>query len=269
MRKLQQALLERIFDCGAEIAVAFQTLDRRYSLFINSQAVYHAASTMKIAVMIELFRQVHAGKLHLEDTIPVQNVFKSVVDNSPYSVLLETPEEEALAALPEETLYRLCHAMITVSSNLATNLLIDHLGVRNIHLMLRLNGIYGMNVARGLEDLKAFAKGLNNTTDATALAQQLIRIARHEFISPDASAMMIDILKQQQFRDGIPAGLPSEIAVAHKTGEITGHHHDAGIVYSPRPFVLVVLTRGFPNRIASAGFIAEITRMVYEMLQRQ
>jgi beta-lactamase class A len=269
MQTLQQALLERIFDSGAEIALAFQTLDRRYSLFINSQAVFHAASTMKLAVMMELFRQAHAQKLKLDDVIPIKNEFFSVVDQTSFSVSLETPEEIALANQAQATLYDLCHAMMTVSSNLATNLLMAHIGVRNINLMLRLNGIAGMNVVRALEDLKAFAKGMNNTTDANALVQQLIRLARHDFVSPDASKHMLDILKQQQFRDGIPAGLPAAMPVAHKTGEITRHHHDAGIVYAPKPYVIVVLTRGFAHRTESANFIAEISHMVYEMVQRE
>jgi beta-lactamase class A len=123
-----------------------------------------------------------------------------------------------------------------------------------------------MNVLRGVEDGKAFERGLSNTTTARALAALFERIGRGEAVSPEASREMIDILKRQRFDGAIPAGLPEDVAVAHKTGNITRIHHDAGIVYGPRPFVLVVLVRGIDEEAESAALIASITRRLYREL---
>jgi len=134
--------------------------------------VYHAASTMKVPVMIELFRQVDAKTLSLDDTVIVSNVFHSIVDGSEFT--LETSEEVDGAAhrsLGKPMSYRdLCEAMITISSNLATNVLMEKLGVERIRATVTRLQAPGMKVLRGVEDQKAFDKGMNNTTTARALA---------------------------------------------------------------------------------------------------
>jgi beta-lactamase class A len=157
--------------------------------------------------------------------------------------------------------------MITVSSNLASNLLIDKLGVANIRATVHGLGADGMNVLRGLEDTKAFEAGLNNTTTARALLQLLQAIAAGTAVDAQSCARMIDVLERQRFNEGIPAGLPAGLRVAHKTGEITKILHDAGIVFASRPFVLVILVRGLADAKDSAALIADITRHLYEATQ--
>ncbi|HVN09341.1 MAG TPA: serine hydrolase, partial [Patescibacteria group bacterium] len=110
---------------------------------------------------------------------------------------------------------------------------------------------------------KAFEEGINNTTTAEALAGLLERIAKGKAVGREASGEMIAILIRQEFREAIPAGLPPGTVVAHKTGEITRIHHDAAIVYAPRPFVLVILVRGIEKKEESAGLMAKITRILY------
>src|SRR5207253_9912400 len=129
------------------------------------------------------------------------------------------------------TLTQLCALMITVSSNLATNLLIEKLGVENIRSTIHEFGADGMNVLRGVEDQKAFDKGMNNTTSARGLAVLLEALAKGRAFDPAASRQMIAILQRQTFNEGIPAGLPAGTRIAHKTGEITKIHHDAAIVF--------------------------------------
>jgi beta-lactamase class A len=157
--------------------------------------------------------------------------------------------------------------MITVSSNLATNLLMDKLGVDNIRAGVRSLGASGMNVRRDLEDGKAFAAGLNNTTTARALQQLMAAIAHGEAVDAESSREMLAILERQTVNDRIPAGLPAGTRVAHKTGEITGIRHDAAIVFAPRPFVLVVLTRGAATPEQGSELIAAITRELYRATQ--
>src|SRR5262249_20865805 len=80
-----RAEIERLIgDSGADVAVAFKTLDGRDELRIQPDVSFHAASTMKVPVMIELYRQARAGFFKLDDRIPVTNTFRSLVDGSPY-----------------------------------------------------------------------------------------------------------------------------------------------------------------------------------------
>lgn len=254
---------------GAEVAVAFGTLDGRDSLMLNEDLVFHAASTMKVPVMVELFKQAAAGRLSLDDRIPVVNQFKSVVDGSPYALTRDDDSDaEIYKAIGTQRSYReLCEAMIAVSSNLATNLLIDRLGAERVFETMRSYGAEGMLVRRGVEDDKAFERGLNNTATARGFHAILTAIGQREVVSADASAEMIAILKRQTFRDGIPAGLPPEMAVAHKTGTITKVHHDGGIVFATRPYVLVVLTRGFADEKSSDALIAGVSKLVYDTVK--
>jgi beta-lactamase class A len=128
-------------------------------------------------------------------------------------------------------------------------------------------GADGMVVRRGVEDTKAFEKGLNNSTTARALLVLLERIAREEAVDAASSREMLGILLRQHFNDGIPAGLPPGTKVAHKTGSITKINHDAAIVLAPRPFVLVVLVRGIEDGKRSSALIASIARVLYEEAQ--
>jgi len=253
---------------GATVAVALKTLDGRDELLIEPDVSFHAASTMKVPVMIELYRQASARIVRLDDRIPVVNEFHSIVDRSPYALdPKDDSDPEMYKRIGQRVSYRaLCDAMITVSSNLAANLLIEHLGPRKIQTTVDMLGALGMHVLRGVEDSKAFAQGLNNTTTARALMTLMEKIARGEAVDKAASGEMAAILKRQKFNDRIPAGLPAGIAVAHKTGEITQIQHDAAIVYASRPFVLVVLVKGLEDEKKGAALIASITRVVYERI---
>ena len=271
-----RAAVERLIrESGADAAVAFRTLDgpagspARLELLIQPDVEFHAASTMKVPVMIELFRQARAGTVKLDEPLAVKNEFASIVDGSPYALSTgDDSDAEVYKRIGQTmTLLELCEPMITVSSNFATNLLIQRLGAPNVQRTVDGLGAGGMIVRRGVEDSKAFAAGLNNSTTARALLILMERIARLEAVDADASRQMIDILKRQHFNDAIPANLPAGTPVAHKTGSITKIHHDAAIVYGPRPFVLVVLTRGVGDIKESAALIARIARLLYDEAQ--
>jgi len=267
---LDSQLRAIIASSGAEVAVAYRTLDGKTELFIDADKPFHAASTMKVPVMIELFRQAGNRQLSLDDPLPIRNEFRSIVDGTPYQ-LSEGDDSDTLvyAAVGKSMpLRQLCDLMITVSSNFAANLLIEKLGVENIRRTVTALGADGMHVLRGVEDQKAFDKGMNNTTDARGLLVLLDRIAHGKAVDPSADAAMIDILKRQKFNDAIPAGVPAGTAVAHKTGNITRINHDAAIVFSARPYVLVLLVRGMEDQKKSAALMAELSRIVYEATAR-
>jgi beta-lactamase class A len=254
---------------GVEVAVAFRTLDGQLEWFRHADQPFHAASTMKVPVLIELYHQVQRGGLKLTDTLVVKNEFRSLVDGSPFTLDAADDSEASLYAAAGErrTLAQLSELMITVSSNFAANLLIDRLGVKNIRAEVHRLGGDGMNVMRDLEDNKAFQQGLNNTTTARGLFTLMHAIASGRAVDKGASDQMIAVLERQTFNDGIPAGVPAGTKVAHKTGEITRIQHDAAIVYASRPFVLVILTRGIDDRAMSASLIADITRRLYAASQ--
>jgi beta-lactamase class A len=258
-----------IAGSGAEVAVAFRTVDGRDELLIDPDKVFHAASTMKVPVMIELFRQAGKGALSLEEKLPIRNRFKSIVDGSPYKLSEgDDSDKEIYAAVGKSlTLRQLCEAMITVSSNFATNLLIERLGVEKIRNTVTRLGADGMQVLRGVEDQKAFDKGLNNSTTARALLVLFQKLATGQAVTATSDAAMIDLLKRQKFNEAIPAGVPAGTPVAHKTGNITRIHHDAGIVYAPRPYVLVILVRGIPDQKVSAPLMSTISAAVYQHSQ--
>jgi beta-lactamase class A len=266
--KLDEAkstVLARVEKSGAEVGIAFRTLDGKDEWYSRADDSCHAASTMKVPVLIELFRQVKEGRLKLGDTVIIKNEFHSIVDGSSYDLNAGDDSETDLYKAEGQTrsLAQLAELMITVSSNFATNLLVEKLGVENIRATVHSLGADGVNVLRGVEDGKAYEKGMNNTTTARGLAILMTAIAEGKAVDPDASKQMVAILERQRFNEAIPAGLPPGTRVAHKTGELTKIHHDAAIVYAKRPFVLVILVRGVAEEKDSSALMAAIARELY------
>jgi beta-lactamase class A len=267
---LKVRVQQLIGSSGAEVALVLRTLDGKDELLIDPDKAFHAASTMKVPVMIELFRQAEAGQLRLDEPLAIKNEFHSIVDGSVYQLSVgDDSDTEVYKAVGKTmTLRELCDAMITVSSNFAANLLIERLGVENIRKTVTRLGATGMNVLRGVEDQKAFDKGLSNSTTARGLAVLMQKIASGQAVSPKADAEMVAILKRQKFNDAIPAGLPPGTPVAHKTGTITKIHHDAAIVYGPHPYVIVILVRGIQEQKESAALMAAISREAWNAFAR-
>ena len=253
---------------GALVGVAFHDLQRGDTLYINADTSFHAASTMKVPVMIELFRAFDAGRLRPEQEIPLTNQFASIVDGSPYSLNAGGDSDSSLFAKVGSgvTIRELIERMITRSSNLATNTVIALVDARNAQATARALGARNIRVLRGVEDSKAFAAGLSNTTTARDLAVLLEAIETGRAASPASSDAMREILMRQEFNSEIPAGVPPGTRVAHKTGWITGVLHDAAIVYPEgrKPYVLVVLTSGIRDRETARQLIVDISRLAWE-----
>ncbi len=265
---LRQAIERRIGGTpGAVVAVAWRDLAAGDSLDIAADSVFHAASTMKVPVMIELFRRHESGSLSLDRPVLLVNEFASIVDGSPYSLDAGDDSDSALYArvgtrVPARELMR---RMIDRSSNLATNALIALADAKRVTATAGALGAPGMVVLRGVEDGKAYEAGLSNTTTARALATLMRAIEEGRAADSASTAEMRAILLGQQFNDEIPAGLPPGTPVAHKTGSITAVRHDAAIVYPPgrTPYVLVVLTRGIPDPDEASRLMADISRLVW------
>jgi beta-lactamase class A len=252
----------------AVIGVAFHDLSTGDSLFLNADESFHAASTMKVPVMIELFRRVDAGALRLDQPVPLANQFSSIVDGSPFALDPRDDSDSAAYQLigKRVTVSELIDHMITRSSNLATNALIELVGAKNANATAHALGARDIRVLRGVEDGKAFRAGLNNTTTARDLATLMESIETGRAASRASCDAMRDILLRQEFNSEIPAGIPPGTKVAHKTGWITGVLNDAAVVYPPsrRPYVLVVLTRGIPDEAVARRLIVDVSRLVYQ-----
>ncbi len=252
---------------GAVIGVAFHDLQTSDTLYLNAGESFHAASTMKVPVMIELYRRIDAGGLRLDQGILLVNQFGSIVDGSPYSLDAGDDSDSSAYRLAGSRVpvRDLIDRMIARSSNLATNALIELVGATSANATAHTLGARDIRVLRGVEDDKAYRAGLNNTTTARDLAVLLEAIETGRAASRSSCDRMRDIMLEQEFNTEIPAGLPAGTKVAHKTGWITGVLHDAAIVYPPgrRPYVLVVLTRGITDRDQARRLIADISRLVY------
>lgn len=265
---LETRLAQRIRQVpGAEAAVWIEDLGTGATFAVAETVTYHPASTMKLPVMVALVRAAEAGALALDDRVILENRFRSIVDGSPYALIREEDSDPALydrVGAPI-SFRELNHRMIVRSSNLATNALIERLGADSVTRVAAALGAEGVIVRRGVEDAKAFAAGRNNATTARGLGRLLAAIERGTAASAAGTALMRTTLLAQEFNDEIPAGLPAGTPVAHKTGWITGQTHDAAIVYPPgrAPFVLVVLTRGIPDRATAQRLIADLAGLAW------
>ena len=263
------AAIQQVFSSQPGVfALAAKHLPDGDTLFINEREMFHAASTMKTPVMIEIFRQAAEGKIRLEDTLPVRNEFFSIVDGSSYQLTpADDSDDEVYQKIGTgQTIEYLLFHMITRSSNLATNLLMTLATGEQVTATLRNLGAPTMQVMRGVEDSKAYRQGLNNVTSAFDLMKVFEQIALGKAVNKEASQQMVNILLQQFYKDLIPAKLPEGTRVAHKTGWITGVHHDSGIIFLPGggQLVLVLLSKKATDEPATKQMLATIARLVYD-----
>ena len=268
---IESDIQERFEQAEGNFALAFKSLnDTTRQIMINADEMFHAASTMKVPVMIELFQQAEVGQFNLDDSLLVKNEFRSIVDSSRYSMEIDEDSESELyeSIGQKQTIRNLIEAMITRSSNLATNLLIEKVGANNVTRTMRRLGADSIRVLRGVEDIKAYRRGLSNRTTARDLMIVFEKLGRGEAVTPKASREMLQILEQQEFNDMIPAGVPDSAIVAHKTGWITGVHHDSGLVRlaDGRQYVLVILSKEAPDRKATVKMFARISELIYEFV---
>ena len=268
VQQLQARIADRIAQVpAAQVAVSYRDLGRSDSLDMNADVDFHAASTMKIPVMIEVLRSVDAGRLSLDQRVLLVNRFHSIVDGSPYGLDSGSDSDSSVYThVGDRVAVRdLLEQMIVRSSNLATNALIALVGAEQADATAHALGATHMRVLRGVEDGKAFAAGRNNTTTSADLAVLLEHVERGDALLPASAGLMKEILLRQEFNDEIPAGVPKGTPVAHKTGSITATLHDAAIVYPTgrAPYVLVVLTRAIPDEKVATRLIADISRLVW------
>lgn len=249
-------------------AVAYKNLLTGEEILINEHLLFHAASTMKTPVMAEVYRQVAEGKFSLKDSILIKNEFISILDGSSFSITRESDSDTLIYDhLGEKrTVYSLMYDMIIISSNLATNLIVELVDAKNVTQTMRNIGANNIQVLRGVEDTKAYEAGMNNQVTAYDLMLLFEKIDKEEIVNAEASMAMMDILLDQKFNDIIPDKLPADVKVAHKTGSITGVRHDSGIVFLPdgKKYVLVLLSKDLEDEEAGVQAMANVSEVLYQ-----
>jgi beta-lactamase class A len=264
--RLKEQIIQLMSKTEGDFGLAFKNLDNSDTIFINAHEYFHAASTMKTPVMLEIFNQEKHGNFKFKDSIFVKNEFESIVDKSRYSLSINDDSDDILYRKigQKMTIHDLTYEMMTKSSNLSTNILIDKVGAKNVMKLLNSLDIKENLVLRGVEDQKAFEAGLNNKTTPFGLMQ----IFEHIALKQSSNSLMMKILFDQKFNEIIPAHLPKTVKVAHKTGSITGVQHDSGIVFLPdgRKYVLILLSKNLKNADDGVKTLAQISKLIYDNL---
>jgi beta-lactamase class A len=270
---LENQIAGRVKEFGASmVGIYFEDPEGDfYSL--NSDHVFHAASTMKVPVMMEIFRKIEQGKLKLDQPVVVKNEFASIMDGSKYSL---TPEEDTDTEIYQLigqtlTLHQMVERMINQSSNLATNIVIQLANAQDVMALMKQIGADDMTVLRGVEDIKAYDAGKNNTTSARALAECLKAILNPEYFSESSRQEMFKILLSQHSKliaEGINANAKG-LKVASKDGWITEINHDAAIIQQPdgKNSILVILTKGVKQQEQGEKLVQTLANDIWSSLR--
>jgi beta-lactamase class A len=241
---------------------------------LDGERWFHAASTMKVAVLVALWAAVADGRFHLASRLAVRNRFLSAADGSPFRVSAARDGNGEVHKYIGRTMRveELALHMIATSSNLATNLLLDLVGVEYARDVLTRVGVEGVDLRRGVEDERAFEAGINNRVTACGLVALFRAIQEGRAGSAQGTHWMLHILHQQQFTSGIPAGLPETVraqaTVANKTGEISNMAHDGGLVFLPDEsvYAIAVLTETEAGATGGLQTVAKLARVGYEQV---
>lgn len=264
---IEKAVREREEKLEARFGLAFKDAELPLEFYWRGDEVFHAASTMKTPVMIEVFRQAEAGRFCLEDTRIISPIFHSLIDDSTFECGGYAYIQNRIGQ--PETILKLTEQMMVVSDNLATNMLITLCGAENITATARALGAENTSVLRCVQDIKAFDAGLSNTLTARDLVILSEKIETNQAASEASCAEMRRILLAQEYNTMIPALLPEGVKVGHKTGSITGVRNDAGTVYAPfGNYYLAILSDGHQDGDAGVQAIAELSRLIYDELEK-
>ena len=251
------------------IAVALHDLHTGFRFSLLGDRSFHAASTIKVAVLLAIFRAADQGRLRLDDSLHVRNRFFSAADGSVFHVSLDRDATPELYQSVGRTarIATLAHVMISGSSNLATNLLLDFVGVEYARRVLSEAQVDEVELRRGVEDHLAHDRGINNEATANGLLK-LMSAVRGDFLTNESKQEVLRILLEQRFNSMIPARLPKHATVAHKTGEISTACHDIGIVYLPErePYIAAILTEFDPDKDGRRETVAAISETIYRFL---
>jgi beta-lactamase class A len=250
-----------IQQTGAQVAVAFRSLDGSQDLFLHADEAFPAVpATIQVPVMIELYAEAQSGTLHLSDTVVVHNSFHSLVDGVTYQLDPKNDPDPGLynSIGRPVTLQDLCEHMVARNSSLAADLLIEKLGVPRVRQRIEALHANGIELFRGLEPSKASDTKPENETTARAMLELLWALAKGQQANDDSSKQMMGMIARAAFEHAPTAGMPSDPRAAQSV-RLAGTGQQAMIVLGPHPYVIVILVRGITNPETSAELMAQIT----------
>jgi beta-lactamase class A len=245
--------LSRIGE-NSVLAVGYRNLNTGETHLYNESHVFPAASIVKICILLEYLRQKEEKKLYPETQVEVKK--EDIVTGA--GILLEMHRGLVV------TLQDLAHLMIVISDNTASNMLLDQVRMENVNTFMNRIGLQDTVIGRKfmIDPNAKFSKNFTSIRDMVVLYDKLYK---REILSDESCSEAVEILKRQQYREKIPILLPTEVKVAHKTGEITGVRHDCAIVlYKPSPYILCVLTEKLPDVVTGDRVIADLSKAVFD-----
>jgi beta-lactamase class A len=240
---------------------------------VDPGATHYSASIMKLPILVAAHRLAERGLLALAAPVRVHDEFDS--RNAGHRFRMDQDEDsdpQTWAALgAEQPLADLVRRMVTVSGNLATNLVLDEVGTAEVAAVLADAGCSARTaIVRGIEDYAAREVGLDNLITADDMARLLVALAEGRLAGPAATAACEQTLEQQEYRAGIPAGLPDGLVVGNKTGWVDGVNHDVALVRAaglpPVGMAILCSAPGTPEE-REAG-IARIAAAAWEVVTR-
>lgn len=226
--------MERLSKINGKVGFYYKNLVTGEVISYNEKEPMLAASLIKLTVLGEVFREIENGEISEQEVFTTRDEEK-------------VPSCGALNYMDEGlnvTLKDLYTLMIILSDNYATNILIDRCKIENINDFIKENGLKNTVLKRKMFDSVGASKGLENYTSAEDMALLLEKIYNGTLVSKEASAKMLEVLKNQRLNGKIPFFLSSgenKVQIAHKTGEDTNITHDVGIVLGEEPFIICFL----------------------------
>lgn len=254
----EQSPLQTIESClkaaPGTFSVAVIDLVTEQELLVNS-APLRSASLIKLFVMVEVFSRIEAGTL-----VPEQCLCFGESERVGGAGLLQQLPAGTAVSVGELT-----EVMITESDNIATNLLIQLLGADTVNRRISALGATDTILRRKMMDFAAAAAGRENLTSVADVARLLQKIHNGNCVSAAADHAMRSILERQTDKCKLPLHLPPTVRCQHKTGELPGAEHDAGIIYSPAgPYVLAIMSDGLTDNEQGRQVIARLSRALYD-----
>ena len=240
------------------MGVAIEDLTTGHTFFLNPDEVLPQASSIKVTVLAELYRQHQVGKLKLDDPYTV-NAADLVADSNIMGGL--TP------GVTRVTNRDLATMVVAVSDNSATNVLIDRVGMENVNAFLDSLGLHHVRLRRKMMDLKAAGEGRENVATPREMMTLLDNLYHSKVLNRALTDDFFKVLATPK-DSWIPRYLPEDLKMANKPGSLEGVRNDSGVIFASRPYIICVMTTYLRNERDGEEAIAQVSRAAYRMFDR-
>jgi len=258
-QKLEASIQDVDVHLDGVMGVAIEDITTGDHIFVRPDEVFAQASSIKIAVLADLYLQAQQGKLKLTDLYTVQS--SDLVPDSDIMGGL-TP------GITRITLRDLATMMVAVSDNSATNVLIDRVGMENVKAMLDSLGLAHTRLRRKMMDLAAANEGRENVSSPREMMMLLGAIYRGKVLNKESAADFFKVLSTNK-NSWIPRDLPAGLKIANKPGELEAVRNDSGLVFvEGRPYIICVMTSFLGNEREGEEAISKISLATWRMFDR-